>query len=187
MDNSEFLHRLRERPLPDDIPTAWYYSSPAYGLLARVVERASDVPYREFLTRSIFEPLAIRSTFAGNGDGGPNLAAGYTGDEPALSLDLDSMWMGTGDIWSTVQDLDRWNRTVLSEQLLYAGLARADVHVVRKHRRLSDPRRVRLRMDDHLTRRIGRLYARTAGNLSGLPSPAFDPDLNTNTENGFGG
>ncbi len=118
LDDGEFLHRLRERPLPDDIPTAWYYSSPAYGLLARVVERASDVPYREFLTHSIFEPLAMRDTFAGNGDGRPNLAAGYTGDEPALSMDLDSMSMGAGDIWSTVQDLDRWNRAVLSEQLL---------------------------------------------------------------------
>ena len=118
VDDEAFVHRLQERPLPDEVPSAWYYSSPAYGLLARVVERASEVPYKEFLRRHIFERLAMHDTFAGDGDGRRSRAVGYTDDQPVPSMELDTLSMGAGDIWSTVRDIDSWNVGVLSEQLL---------------------------------------------------------------------
>ena len=60
----------------------------------------------------------MHDTFAGDGHGRPNLAAGYMHDEPVPSMELDTVSMGAGDIWSTVRDLDRWNRGVLGDVLL---------------------------------------------------------------------
>lgn len=98
--------------------TDWYYSSPAYVLLAHVVEHASDEPYRQFLSRRIFDPLDLRDTFAGSAGGRTELATGYTGATTTPSFELDSVGMGAGDIWSTTADLLRWNRALAAGEFL---------------------------------------------------------------------
>jgi CubicO group peptidase (beta-lactamase class C family) len=118
IDDDTFVRRLQQRRLPDARPRAWYYSSPAYGLLARVVERASGVPYPEFLDRHILEPLGMGDSFAGNGDDRPDLAVGKMDGATVPSMELDTMSMGAGDIWSTVHDIDRWNVGIFSDRLL---------------------------------------------------------------------
>lgn len=98
--------------------TDWYYSSPAYVLLAHIVEHAGDEPYRQFLSQRIFEPLDLGDTFAGSPNGRAGLATGYTGTTAAPSFELDSVGMGAGDIWSTTGDLVRWNRALAAGEFL---------------------------------------------------------------------
>ena len=89
--------------------TGWHYSSPAYVLLAHVVQRAAGVPYRQVLAGEIFEPLGMADTFAGSPGERPDIAVGHDRDgRPVPSWDLDVVGMGAGDVWSTAADLLRW-------------------------------------------------------------------------------
>ncbi|WP_329127163.1 serine hydrolase domain-containing protein [Streptomyces sp. NBC_01465] len=100
------------------VSSDWYYSSPAYVLLARIVEEAGTEPYPRFLTRQIFEPLGLSNTFAGSPAGRCEVATGYAGTTVAPSFELDSLGMGAGDIWSTTGDLLRWDRALATGEFL---------------------------------------------------------------------
>lgn len=106
--------------------TDWSYSSPAYVLLAHIVERVSGEHYRDFLHQTIFHPLGMASTGAGNRAPDPaRQAAGYVGTQPIPSFELDVVGMGAGDVWSTVGDMARWDRAVSVPGLLSTPTLRA--------------------------------------------------------------
>ncbi|MEV4625374.1 serine hydrolase domain-containing protein [Micromonospora sp. NPDC049523] len=88
--------------------TAWQYSSPGYVLLAHVVQRAADRPYREFLDDEIFTPMGMDRTFVGAPGDRTDVARGHAADKPVPSFELDSVGMGAGDAWSTVDDMRAW-------------------------------------------------------------------------------
>jgi CubicO group peptidase (beta-lactamase class C family) len=88
------------------------YSSPGYCLLARIVEQVSESPYSEFVMRTLLEPSDLADTFVGSPRERRHVATGHTSGVPAPSYELDSTGKGAGDIYSTVTDLDRWNRYV---------------------------------------------------------------------------
>lgn len=104
---------FREAALKFPPGTDWSYSSPAYVLLAHIVERVSGQQYADFLRQNIFEPLGMASTGAGNRAPDPfRQAVGYEGGKPVPSFELDVVGMGAGDVWSTVGDMARWDRAV---------------------------------------------------------------------------
>jgi CubicO group peptidase (beta-lactamase class C family) len=122
----EELRFFADAPLLGPPGQRFSYSSPGYVLLAWIVERAADQSYASFLAREIFEPLAMVASFAGNGDGEPELAAGHrAGTQVASSFELDTVGMGAGDVWSTVGDLARWDRAVASGRILAESSRRA--------------------------------------------------------------
>ena len=126
----EELRRFADAPLLGPPGQRFSYSSPGYVLLAWIVERAADQSYASFLAREIFEPLAMAASFAGNGDGEPELAAGHrAGTRVASSFELDTVGMGAGDVWSTVGDLARWDRAVASGRILTESSRRAMLSV----------------------------------------------------------
>ena len=86
----------------------WHYSSPGYVLLARTVERVADRPYAEFLAEEVFAPLGMTGSFAGSGEGRPDVATGHEGGRPVPSWDLETVSMGAGDVWCTGADLLTW-------------------------------------------------------------------------------
>ncbi|GHJ43480.1 serine hydrolase [Catellatospora sp. TT07R-123] len=99
----------------------WHYSSPGYVLLAHVVARAADRPYRDVLAREFFEPLGMADTFVGSPGDRSALAQGHGPDgEPVPSYELDVVAMGAGDVWSTTGDLIRWLDGLRAGRLLDA-------------------------------------------------------------------
>jgi CubicO group peptidase (beta-lactamase class C family) len=90
--------------------TDWAYSSPGYVLLAMIVERAADRPYRDVVGEWLLEPAGLDDTFLGNAGDRSALARGYLDDgvTPAPSFELDVVGMGAGDVWSTVDDVVAW-------------------------------------------------------------------------------
>ena len=87
----------------------WHYSSPAYVLLAHVVQEAAGRPYRDFLADEIFVPLGLAGTFAGSPGDRSDIAQGHDRDgRPIGSWDLDVVNVGAGDVWSTTADLVTW-------------------------------------------------------------------------------
>lgn len=102
-----------------EVGTDWAYSSPAYVLLAHIVEHASGRPYREFLTTEIFEPLDLRDTFAGAAGDRSDCAVGYGDDGSAVPLfELDAVGMGAGDLSSTAVDMVRWDQALAAGEFL---------------------------------------------------------------------
>ena len=100
------------------LPAPHVYSSLGYGLLARVIERASGQSYAGFVSDNVFAPLVMHETFVGNGDDRTAVARGYHADEERPSWDLDTASKGAGDIWSTARDVDRWDQALISGSLL---------------------------------------------------------------------
>ena len=154
LDAREEIAVFQRTPLHSAPGAAWYYSSPGYVLLAHVVESSSGRPYREFLADEIFKPLEMASTFAGNGSGG-RLAAGFAHGEPVPSFELDVVNMGTGDVWSTVGDIARWDLGLAANRLFSE---RSTQSMLTSHALVEDP---------NFAPAIGYGYAWFAGDIGG--------------------
>ncbi|MFC6015659.1 serine hydrolase domain-containing protein [Plantactinospora solaniradicis] len=119
VEPSELLRTFDSVPLLYPPGEGWSYSSPAYVLLAHVVERAADTPYRVFMADRIFDHLGLTDTFAGAPGARPNLAVGHDGEgRPLPTWDLDVVCMGAGDVWSTARDVLAWLDALQSGHLL---------------------------------------------------------------------
>jgi CubicO group peptidase (beta-lactamase class C family) len=103
--------------LPLDFPptTRWAYSNSGYVLLGYLVERLSGKSYGDFLHDEVLDPLGMSDTGYQPGHvTGPQYAVGYKDwTTPALVLD-DSVYFAAGGLYSTVTDLGRWQRFLLT-------------------------------------------------------------------------
>lgn len=100
------------------------YSNSNYNLLAKIIEIVSGQSYGEFLQENIFEPLGMNNTDHDDDPGSliPRRALGYM---PARAQDLENapplVWSiktGNGSIYTTVDDLYQWDRTLYGDKLL---------------------------------------------------------------------
>ena len=118
-DELEIFQRV---PLLSAPGARYYYSSPGYVLLAWIVEQAAGQPYASFLADRIFGPLGLHQTSAGDRPGGAGMARGYHAGQPVPSVELATVGLGAGDVWSTAADLLRWDEAVAKNELLPASL-----------------------------------------------------------------
>ncbi len=100
------------------------YSNSGYILLAFIVEKVAGMAFDDFLRQNVFEPLGMART------GGPGARAvregkarGYDPGPPPLSLidtpleDLSNV-TGPGSLYSTVEDLWKWNHSLHETEFL---------------------------------------------------------------------
>jgi CubicO group peptidase (beta-lactamase class C family) len=119
VEPGELLETFHRVPLQYPPGKGWSYSSPAYVLLAHVVERATGTPYRIFLADRIFGPLGLTRTFAGAPNRHPDLAQGHdAAGKPLPTWELDVVGVGAGDVWSTARDLLAWLDALQDGRLL---------------------------------------------------------------------
>jgi CubicO group peptidase (beta-lactamase class C family) len=109
-------------------PRAEYrYSNTGYAHLALIVEAVSKMPFAQFLKENIFDPLHMEGTVAYEKGIStvPRRAYGYTlrgGAFESTDQSLTSSVLGDGGIYSSVEDLYKW------DQALYTGkLVRAEI------------------------------------------------------------
>lgn len=111
--------------------TAYRYSNTAYALLSLVVEQASGLRYPEFLRQRIFAPLGMDATVAFV-DGVSTVsqrAFGHSLDSKRWSRtdqSTTSAVLGDGGIYSSIDDLAKWDAALRDDRLLSArsrGLA----------------------------------------------------------------
>ncbi len=113
------IARFKDKPLDFQPGKKWNYSNSGYVLLGYLIEQVSGQSYEMFLHQNILDPLQMTSTGYDHQDG--NLAIGYTGvsshwEKPA---DIDmSLPYAAGGLYSTVEDLYRWDQALYTEQLL---------------------------------------------------------------------
>lgn len=125
MPRDQFLKTFCFGDLTFEPGTKWAYSNCAYMLLAAAVERTSGKPYEELLTQRILRPLEMKDTGVDkNNLVLPMRAYGYRRTlarryEPAAHMDLGQAF-GAGDLYSTVEDLLKWDQAFYGDKLLQA-------------------------------------------------------------------
>jgi CubicO group peptidase (beta-lactamase class C family) len=99
------------------------YENSDYVLLGRIIEQVAGQTYADFLRDAIFAPLQMRDSGVDSGLGvGPGYAVGYGSvNEPAPPLDASTLY-AAGAIYSTVEDLYRWDQALYTDTPLPQAL-----------------------------------------------------------------
>ena len=104
----------------------WQYSNSGYAVLAMVVEKVSGKPFGQFPHDRIFAPLQMNNTLAyekGNNEV-PHRAYGHTKEKDGwreTDQSPTSAVLGDGGIYSSIEDLAKWDRALRNHTLLTAA------------------------------------------------------------------
>ena len=138
VDYEDIIPPATNRPLTDAVVLAllehenrtyfpagssYRYSNGGYALLALIVERASSRPFADFLRERIFEPAGMAGTVAcREGEDEPSHRAyGYSADGPGwrrTDQSLTSAVLGDGGVYSSIDDLAKWDAALYDDRLL---------------------------------------------------------------------
>ena len=121
----QVLERYHDQPLLFTPGEDLRYSGVGYFLLAKLIEETSGKPYGAFMKEAVFEPLGMRDT----GADGPDVvlkrrAKGYIfkndklRNAPPIHIPILA---GGGDLYSTVEDMARWDRGLREKRLISAA------------------------------------------------------------------
>lgn len=116
-------------PVLSSVPGRRYnYNNTGYAMLALVVERVSGVPFDRFVRENIFNPLGMDHSFVWNAeimDTISNIATGFQRRGrrfiPVEYGPLDEI-SGDKSIFSTIDDLLKWDQAFYSNKLLNDSL-----------------------------------------------------------------
>jgi CubicO group peptidase (beta-lactamase class C family) len=115
------IARFADRPLAFRPGTQWDYSNSNYILLGSIIEKASGQPYADFMQQAIFVPLGMRDSGYETSQSG--LAVGYSDRSAARADAVDmSIPYAAGALYSTVEDLYRWDQALASGHLVSQDL-----------------------------------------------------------------
>lgn len=121
---ASLIEVFKNRPLDFEPGGPYSYSNSNYNLLAFIIEQASGKSFGDFLKETFFEPLGMKDTrHRGNMLAiVPRLAPGYApkgakGLEKAVYTDWTAK-IGNGSLYSTVEDLYKWDRALYSDKIL---------------------------------------------------------------------
>jgi CubicO group peptidase (beta-lactamase class C family) len=101
----------------------WEYSNSGYAVLAMIAEKASGKPFGQFLQERIFKPLKMKNTLAyekGKNEV-PHRAYGHSkkdGGWQETDQSPTSAVLGDGGIYSSLDDLAKWDRALRKHTLL---------------------------------------------------------------------
>jgi CubicO group peptidase (beta-lactamase class C family) len=110
--------------------SGYRYSNSGYALLALIVQRVFEKAFPIFLRERIFQPLGMNDTLAYE-EGISTVhhrAFGYTeeaGRWNRTDQDQTSAVLGDGGIYSSIDDLAKWDAALYDERLLSASSLRA--------------------------------------------------------------
>ncbi len=118
------VEMFKHKPLIMKPGERYSYSNSNYNVLAFIIEKVSGKSYGDFLRENIFDPLGMKDTGHDEKAGMliDNRADGYA---PVGLNDLENApyldWTiktGNGSLYSTVDDLYKWDRALYTEKLL---------------------------------------------------------------------
>ncbi len=118
----QLIARFRDKPLEFEPGAQFNYSNSGYILLGAIIEKASGTTFEAFVREHICEPLQLRDT----GYDHPTTvlehrAAGYDRLSEIMTnaeyIDM-SIPYAAGAMYSTVEDLARWDQTLTAGKLL---------------------------------------------------------------------
>lgn len=118
----ETIARFRDKPLEFKPGERFNYSNSGYVLLGHVVEKASGKSYGEYMRENFFAPLGMNDTgLEVPGEIIKRRASGYRygpagfANAPYMDMNIPH---GAGALYSTVEDLYRWDQGLFGGKLL---------------------------------------------------------------------
>ena len=100
----------------------WQYNNSGYFLLGYIIENVSGMPLAEYWDKTFFQPLGMKNTGVHtSSEVLKHEASGYSfsNGEVSKAVNWDMSRAGAaGNIYSTVEDLQRWNEAVFSGDIL---------------------------------------------------------------------
>ena len=115
----QIIAHFRDVPLEFAPGTTWKYSNSGYFLLGYIIEQVSGLSYEAFLQKNILTPLNLSDTGYNHNSNG--VAIGYMDitETPAEPED-PSLPYAAGALYSTVEDMNRWEQALTTNALLPA-------------------------------------------------------------------
>lgn len=101
--------------------TRYNYSNTGYMLLASIVAKASGEPFAAYMQKHIFKPLQMTNTFLYSDSLAAQtekVATGHTGGRRKKYPDYLDTVLGDKGVFSTVEDLYKWDQALYSEKLV---------------------------------------------------------------------
>jgi CubicO group peptidase (beta-lactamase class C family) len=132
-----FIEAMKKEPYDFDPGAKWSYVNSGYLVLGYIVEKVSGQTYGDFLRENFFQPLGMTNTGVYRAQLAlPHEALGYSlgtnGFEPALNS--HPLWFGgAGALYSTVEDLYRWNEGIFNDRVLGAASLNAAFSPVKEY------------------------------------------------------
>ncbi len=121
MNPMEMIDLFKNEPMDFAPGEKWSYNNSAYFMLGYIIEKASGMPYPEFLEKRIFSPLGMKNSYYGSMSAIiKNRAQGYQKKEGYVNAEYLSMTQpyAAGSIMSTVDDLLTWQLAIQSNKLV---------------------------------------------------------------------
>jgi CubicO group peptidase (beta-lactamase class C family) len=97
------------------------YNNTGYAILACIIEQVSGLQYHTFLERRVFKPLDMKKTFIYNTkkmSNIENMTLGYKNSRRQAEEDYLSGVVGDKGIYSTVEDMFKWDQALYTEKLV---------------------------------------------------------------------
>lgn len=118
----ELIAWFSDKPLEFIAGEKFEYSNSGYVILTKIIETISGQSYPDYLQKHIFTPLGMNdSGYDRNDVVLPNRASGYLflGEDyknaPFIDMSLPS---GAGGLYSTVEDLYKWDRALYTDAII---------------------------------------------------------------------
>ncbi|HEY2493503.1 MAG TPA: serine hydrolase domain-containing protein, partial [Paenibacillus sp.] len=111
------LAEIKAKKLDFEPGTSFKYSNGGYVLLASIIEQVSGMTYGDYLQQTVFNPLEMEET----GVASPklNVIQGYVQKENQWTeASYYVSQSGTGTLYSTVDDLLKWDRALYTDEIL---------------------------------------------------------------------
>lgn len=121
---TDMIARFKDKPLDFKPGEKWNYSNSGYYLLGAIIEKAAGESYESFLQKNIFDPLNLTGTGYDHFDAIlKHRATGYSMSKGKMVnsafLDMTQPY-SAGSLYSTVEDLFRWNEALFGGKVLSA-------------------------------------------------------------------
>jgi CubicO group peptidase (beta-lactamase class C family) len=124
LSNDDLIQKMCEiKPDVYNTPnTHFSYCNTNYAILAFIIEKITKMTYADYMRCAIFEPLGMKNTFVYDPVRNPilpkNASGSYYPNWQLHPLKFDDGVVGDKNIYSTVQDLYRWERALSRGKVL---------------------------------------------------------------------
>ncbi|MEJ7739788.1 MAG: serine hydrolase [Chitinophagaceae bacterium] len=117
---------FKDKPLEFEPGTKWSYSNSGYSMLGYVIEKVTGKPYEKVMREMILEPLQMNhSGFDFAHLKSPDKATGYItlneNAKAAAPIVDSSVSYAAGSLYSSVEDLYKWERAISANKILSPG------------------------------------------------------------------
>jgi len=120
---AELIALIKDLPLAFQPGEKFSYSNCGYWVLGYIIEQVSGQSYKDFIQQAIFEPLDMHDS--GYDQDASGLAVGYKDRytiAPPSGVSDSSFAYSAGALYSTVEDIYRWDQALYTNQLISKDL-----------------------------------------------------------------